>query len=251
MPVELIANLGLLQDAPLKQALVQIRTPPMFGVDRPESVEQLVSVLPGDWALVDQGQTQRVQVQLSPAGVAQSEGERERVWRFESTHGRYVGTITPTSVAIETQSYEHFDEFHGRLIELLEVVAQQPGFAPRFVTRLGVRYVNELDDSRLAVDESRDQLVNPELLGPAATMGSGLVASLQELRFQQPDGTLAIRHGLIGPHQYLLDTDHYAEERQPFEVNEIGERIRRWHDTIEGVFAWAFRPWLTERGATW
>jgi hypothetical protein len=90
--------------------------------------------------------------------------------------------------------------------------------------------------------------VHPELLGPAAALGTDLLASLQELRFQQPDGILAVRHGLTAPGQYLLDSDHYSDERRDFDVPRITELVQTWHHTIEGVFAWAFGPWLRERG---
>jgi uncharacterized protein (TIGR04255 family) len=248
MPVELTADLGPLEEAPLQLALVQVRTPPVFAVDRPDAVEGLASGLPEHWVLVDQGRAQRVEVHLTPAGVAQSDEESERVWRFETLDQRYVGTLTPTSVSVETRRYEQFDEFHARVQELLGALAGNDAFAPRMVNRLGVRYVNELRDDRLGVDATRAEIVNPELLGPAASLGTGLVASLQELRFQQEDGVLAIRHGLNGPGQYLLDTDHYAEARRPFDTAELGDTVRRWHDTIEGVFAWAFQPWLRSRG---
>jgi uncharacterized protein (TIGR04255 family) len=248
MPVDLTANLGPLEEAPLQLALVQVRTPPMFAVDRPDAVERLASGLPERWALVDEGRAQRVQVHLTPAGVAQADEAPERVWRFETLDQRYVATLTPTSVGVETRRYELFDEFHARVQELLDALAGDEAFAPRIVNRLGVRYVNELHDERLGVDATRAEIVNPELLGPAASLGTGLVASLQELRFQQEDGVLAIRHGLNGPSQYLLDADHYDEGRRAFDAAELEKTVRRWHDTVEGVFAWAFEPWLRSKG---
>jgi len=248
MPVDLTADLGPLEEAPLQLALVQVRTPPLFGVDRPDAVEALANDIGDDWALVDEGRAQRVEVHLSPAGVAQSGEESERVWRFESPDQRYVGTLTPTSVAVETRRYEQFDEFHGRVEGLLAALSSNDAFAPRWASRVGVRYVNELRDDRLGNDEARAEIVNSELLGPAQSLGNGLLASLQELRFQQEDGVLAIRHGLNGPAQYLLDTDHYGEQRRAFDTRELSDTVRRWHDTIEGVFAWAFGPWLRDQG---
>jgi uncharacterized protein (TIGR04255 family) len=223
----------------------------MFAVDRPEAVERLTRALPSDWALVEEGRAQRVELQVTPAGVARSEQHPERVWRFETMDRRYVGTLTSTSVSVETGSYDDFDEFHLRLGEVLGVLAGDDAFAPRLLTRLGVRYVNELRDERLADDATREAVINRELLGPAATLGTGLLASLQELRFQQEDGVLAIRHGLTALGQYLLDTDHYNEERQDFVASAVAEQVRRWHDTIEGVFVWAFEPWLRGRGVEW
>jgi uncharacterized protein (TIGR04255 family) len=185
-----------------------------------------------------------------PGGIAQATPEEdERIWRFETTDGLYVATLTPTSIGVETAHYGDFEHFRAHIEPILQAVAQHSAFRPRLVTRLGVRYVNEMHDERLRHDEARTAVVHPELLGPAATLGTDLLASLQELRFQQPDGILAVRHGLTTPGQYLLDSDHYSEDRRDFDVPRITEFVQAWHDTIEGVFAWAFEPWLRERDA--
>jgi uncharacterized protein (TIGR04255 family) len=249
MPVTRTANLAPLNDAPLRLALVQVRTPPMFAVDRADAVESLATELPPQWVLVEEGRTQRVQMQVMPGGIAQSTPEAaERVWRFETTDRQYVATLTPTSIGVETTHYGDFGQFRAHIEPVLQRVAEHADFRPRLVTRLGVRYVNEMHDERLHDDEAMSAVVHPELLGPATTLGTGLLASLQELRFQQPDGILAVRHGLTTPGQYLLDSDHYSEERQDFDVPRITALVQTWHDTIEGVFAWAFAPWLRERG---
>jgi len=237
-----------MEDAPLKLALVQVRTPPMFAVDRPEAVEGLAQAMPEDWVLVEEGRAQRVQMQITPAGIAQSPEDAERVWRFETADRRYVATLTPTSVGVETAHYDDFGQFRARLDPVLSALVEDSAFRPRLATRVGVRYVNEMRDDRLTEDDSRAAVVHPELLGPAAALGTGLIASLQELRFQQADGVLAVRHGLTSPGEYLLDSDHYSEERRDFDVPGITQLVQDWHDTIEGVFAWAFEPWLRERG---
>lgn len=250
MPVELTADIGPLDDAPLELALVQVRTSPVLAVERSAPVEALASALPDDWALVDEGQAQRVELQLGPGGVQPSSGSvTERLWRFETTDRRYVTTLTSTSIGIETRQYDVFDEFRQRVEEFLGGVHADEELRPRYVTRLGMRYVDQLRDSRLADDYRRSEVVRPDLLGPAASLGSDLVASLQELRFQQANGVLAVRHGLTEPEQYLLDLDHYSDERQDFVPDDLIRILGEWHDTIEGVFAWAFGPWLAEREA--
>src|SRR3954453_15135311 len=115
MPVTKTANLAPMEDAPLKLALVQVRTPPMFGVDRPEGVEALARAMPEDWVLVEEGRAQRIQMQVTPAGIAQSPEEAERVWRFETADRRYVVTLTPTSVGVESAHYDDFARFRARL----------------------------------------------------------------------------------------------------------------------------------------
>jgi uncharacterized protein (TIGR04255 family) len=248
MPVTRTADLAPMEDAPLKLALVQVRTSPMFAVDRPEAVEGLARAMPDDWVLVEEGRAHRVQMQVTPAGIAQSPEDAERVWRFETTDRRYVATLTPTSVGVETGHYDDFARFRTRITPVLDALAEDAAFRPRLATRIGVRYVNEVQDDRLRHDESRAAVVHPELLGPATTLGTGLMASLQELRFQQEDGVLAVRHGLTSVGEYLLDSDHYSEERRDFDVPDLTRLVQSWHDTIEGVFAWAFEPWLRERG---
>jgi uncharacterized protein (TIGR04255 family) len=102
-----------------------------------------------------------------------------------------------------------------------------------------MRYVNEIEDESL-MSEGLDRFLNSALVAPVGSeLGMDLLSSLSDLRFRQPDGVFALRHGLIRPDAYLLDFDYFSEDERPFDRQEIRRTGARFHDVIESMFIWS------------
>lgn len=162
---------------------------------------------------------------------------QETVWRFQRPQGDWTVSLSSTSLALEAVRYLDFNDFARELSSIVKALHEE--FEPKREVRLGLRYVNRIEDRRL---EKRGIgfFVNEQLAAPVGEdLGSDLLGSLAELRFRERGGTLAIRHGLIEPAQYLLDFDRFGAEERDFSPGSIVERVKRFHGLIERLFVWS------------
>ena len=233
-------DLGPLDNAPLKLALVQARTTPVLALERPDTVEWLVGELHG-WELVERQSNMELAVRLGPAGVEQQHGRPESVWVLNSPSEQFRAVLSPSSIAVECDRYSHWSDFQQALVQVLAAV--EAVAAPGRVTRLGMRYINEVTDPRLASEDPRAflDLLAEELISVALALDRPLAGSLSELRVREPFGIFVARYGLVAPGRYLLDLDAYDEQGGPYEPARLMEQAESFHARIESFFAWALQ----------
>jgi uncharacterized protein (TIGR04255 family) len=232
-------ELGRLASSPLRLALFQARTTPVLAFEQPAEVQRLVDALDGRWTVSDRQANREVSVQVGPAGVQQHAGVPESVWVLTAEDGHTRAAVSASSVAVESDSYAQWEDFHAAAGDLFAAV--QRVAAPARCTRLGLRYINELRDERADGDPQRlAELINPALIAPALALARPLAGSQAELRVtEDDDGVFGLRHGLVQPGVYLLDLDAYREQPEPFDASALLARAERFHARIESVFAWA------------
>lgn len=239
MPIGLEpVELEHLPQAPLKLALVQVVYRPVLAIESAEEMRRFAHELGVEWALVEQGAAQQVQFEFGPEGLRQQHRAPETVWRFEDPEGRFRLMVSRTSLGLESVAYRAFDEFGERMRGAVRALGAS--FDPITQTRLGVRYVNEIEDPRLADRAQLAHFVNADLVRPVGgALGSDLVASLSELRFAQPDGTFVLRHGLVAQDKYLLDFDYFVEGEDAYGEDAVISITEAFHGVIETVFCWS------------
>ena len=181
-----------------------------------------------------------LQVSMGPTQVSQATVRRHR---FGDPDGTRALTVDDKTFVYETAVYGGVDDFLAAWQPLAEAVQFVVGFRAR--TRIGLRYSNQVslaDRDRQTVAKA----IEGHLLPPWDTQEhlTNLVASLQELRFDQREGELAFRHGLqyVAPSAspvYLLDYDHYEQRLRQFDPSDEAARLRRFNATIYDVFRWS------------
>jgi uncharacterized protein (TIGR04255 family) len=235
-------NVGPLASSPLRLAIVQARTTPVLAFEQPAEVQRLADVLAGRWTVTDRQANREIAYSLGPAGVNRQAGPPETVWVLSATDGATRAALSASSVTVECDRYEAWERFHAAIRDIFDTVART--FAPAQCTRLGVRYINELNVGRAGSDPTAlAELVNPALIAPVMALGRPLLGSLAELRVAEDDGAeFVVRHGLTAG-DYLLDLDAYREQAEAFDAAALAERADRFHARIGAVFAWA----LTDR----
>jgi uncharacterized protein (TIGR04255 family) len=220
-------ELGHLPKAPLRWAIAQVRFAPVLAVEDPAVVARFEASLSDAYAAMEP---------LKAEGVAGGPAG-ETIWLFRDPERQWTVSLTRASLALEAVTYLDFDHFAGELATVLRNFDKV--FEPRTEVRLGVRYVNRIEDDRL---EKRgiEFFINEKLAGPVGgELGSDLVGSRCELRFRERSGHVAIHHGLIEPSTYLLDFDHFSEGERDFVPRTIVERVKRFHGLIERLFVWS------------
>lgn len=173
--------------------------------------------------------------EVSPAGKAP-----DPLWLFEDRDRAWTASLTRGSIGLEAETYHDFDDFAAELERILSDAAAI--FEPQTEVRLGVRYVNRIEDERLS-KRGIGFFVNQSLASPVGSeLGSELDHSLCELRFRERNTWLTLRHGLIDPDVYLLDFDNFIEEEVDFSPPGIVHRVGEFHGLIERLFVWSLSP---------
>ena len=212
-------------------------------METPEKQVELSRALEGLFELESRETIQTLVVQIGqgqPAAPPPA-ARPEPMLRFAARDSKAIFAVTPSSVGLETGSYHTFEEFIGQLertltSHLLRIVEI------RTITRLGVRYVNEVHDDRLLQAGGLGRIVAEPFLPAGGALGLDIRGGFSELLFDQPDGTFTLRRGLVEPTKYLLDMDYYTEQERPWSLPWVLATVRAYHNVIESVFAAALRP---------
>ena len=210
-----------LPEAPLQLALAQVRFAPIYALEQPASVAEFQKLLGREYV----------------AQEASAKGPGSSTWLFRDSRRGWTVSVTSTSLGLEAKTYVDFDDFVSELKQVLGYL--ESVCEPQTEVRLGVRYINRIEDERLQ-KRGIAFFVNEQLAGPVgADLGNELQHSLCELRFRERESWVTIRHGLIEPTSYLLDFDHFMEGERDFSPSDIVKRVNRFHGLIERLFAWA------------
>lgn len=237
LPRKPLPHLG---SAPLKLAIVQVRYRPILAIEQAARVADFEEALGPSYELEDTQKAQSLIVFFGPPGLEQAPQQPtagETIWRFRRKDDGWLVALSSSSLGFEASEYGVFNEFLAEFVRVIGILENR--FNPKAQTRFGMRYVNEVEDEAV-VPGRFEEFLNPALVSAVGReLGADLLSSLSDLRFSQPDGVFALRHGLIRPNAYLLDYDYFVEEERPFDQHEVRRTAAAYHDVIESMFAWS------------
>lgn len=235
-----------LRNAPLALVLCQVRWPNFSHLqgDMTEVVRTFGSALDG-YPVVSS--IHEVAYTITPEGVTQAPGERIDQWR--SIDGAWHVSLSWRFASLYSTSYSSFPDFLTRLESVLGAIASEVRIP--LVDRLGVRYVNRVEDARLV--ENLATYVRPEVLGyaglPGVTGDAKLVSNANQARYIVGDAALQVRSGLVPPGEtvdpavpplqqssWVLDLDASAEKMVPFDVPAVLTEAGRLSDIAYDYF---------------
>ncbi|HEY6847213.1 MAG TPA: TIGR04255 family protein [Terracidiphilus sp.] len=177
-------------------------------------------------------------------------------YEFQNKLERTGIVLTPKSIAVHTNQYTTFDDFHAIIAMALETIHATA--ALQLHERIGLRYVDLIEFER---DEELKDYLAPDLLGydQAAVGMSGGQFNFQ-FEGNTPYGRLVARHyapqvrnmlppdlaGVSLNYDYrpapspgraaLLDFDHAADYKGDFVIEEILETLENLHDGLDIIF---------------
>ena len=258
-----------LQQAPLAQALAQVRFPLIAALETMSGIAPLQEALREEFPYMEQERVQEFSLVVGPAGPAGGAASSESVtWKLTNDSGALIVIGAGGATLSAGASYTTVDDFSSDFSRMLDALLSVR--VPR-CDRLGVRYLS------LAADlpgETRSwrRWFKPDLLGwPGSEVvaENALETSINQVVLRQlPTGDLprladeiqaTVRHGAvpaqtevpgIPPLQvsspsYLIDLDVYSVVHQKFEPEAILEQFKVFHQQIDNFFYWS----LTEEGA--
>jgi uncharacterized protein (TIGR04255 family) len=204
-------------------ALAQVRFAPIYALEQPSAIAEFQKCLGRKY--------------IAQEGALKGPDPAGSTWLFRDSERGWTVSITSTSLGLEAQTYVDFDDFVSEFKQVLNDL--EAVFEPQTEVRLGVRYINNIEDERLP-KRGISFFVNEQLAGPVGRdLGNELQHSLCELRFRERETWVALRHGLVDPTTYLLDFDHFVEGERDFSPPDIVKRVNRFHGLIERLFVWS------------
>jgi uncharacterized protein (TIGR04255 family) len=255
-----------MSNAPLAQALAQVRYPLIADFESMQGIAPLQRELHGTFPYMQQEKVQELSFVAGPAGPATNAAESVN-WQFTDDAGSLVvigaGSAT-LSIGDFYTGVEDFAEMFTTLLDALAAVRVSR------CDRLGVRYLSIAADSPTEPQSWRNwfksQLVGwpgSDIVGSKSTLASVSQSQLSVAPEGLPvtlPGNLqaAVRHGAvpagtgvpgvpplaIEAPSYFLDVDVFTEGHQQFLSNQIIEQFHLFHSEINKFFFWS----VTEEG---
>lgn len=256
-----------LANAPLVQALAQVRFPLIASLESMSGIAPLQEALRAEFPYMKQQKVQQLSVSVGSAGAVEGSAAESITWSLSNDAGSSIvvgaGTATLSAGVEYTGVADFVDDFELMLAALEEVSVAR-------CDRLGVRYLSLAADLP-SEDRSWRKWFKPELLGWAGSdvLAEGALAtSMNQVQLGlQPVDDLSgvpsaieaiIRHGAvpadtivpgIPPIQvevssYLLDLDVFASLPQAFDSDALREQFLVFHGQVDRFFYWS----LTDAG---
>lgn len=232
------------RDAPLRSVLAQVRFDPVPALLAEAGTTGFHTLVQRTYPNGPERSTD-VDIQLTPANV----GVRATapVWKFRSSSGDYVISLSHDFVALETASYTDFDEFLRQFALALRAVERT--VMPSMSRRVGLRKINAVPLPDPNDPRTLTARVRVDLLGAIAYTGfpAKIRGAEGGLIFDEDLNRLFVRYGLEGNAEteasFVLDMDYSTETPHAISAESgILELLRHFSDGITSFFEWALTP---------
>jgi len=244
--------------SPLTSVICQIRydaTPAAADARTAQNFHERLGGRGGELPVLGQINETAINVALGPqAAPALSQQHGLGGWRFASADDSIAVALTPVQLTLETGTYNGWEaDFYPRLERVFGALAEL--VAPVFEQRLGLRYINNVDQP--GVEQPRDwaQWIAPHLLGLVAQQDLGELVRFvrQQAVLDLDEGTrCTFNHGLApdaaraGRLVYLLDFDVAREGMRPFQLEGVLETATMFNSYALALFQLSITPALRE-----
>lgn len=159
---------------------------------------------------------------------------------FRSSKSNWSVALKQSSFLIETSKYTGFEVFREKVMQAVR--ASSAVIDSNFFTRIGLRYINVIDEG----EDPIDGWVNPALIAPLA---AGTFINISEysgrVLVAHDDGGCLLQHGIkmkarvdgkLPYPSYLIDIDSY---RTDIEIDDVGRALDDMHTQAFDLFDWS------------
>jgi uncharacterized protein (TIGR04255 family) len=240
---------------PLTEVVCQLRFPPILKIDT-ELASAFQERLRGQYPVLRERVNNMPELlNEAPAQVAEllrssfSARSRRMSYDFVSSDDHWTVGLTREFISLSTRKYEKWEAFRGRLAPVLDALVDI--YRPSFFTRVGLRYQDFVQRSRLGLEEKPwADLLCPYVAGllSATELNAEVAATFTQASIRLgAAGQVNMRHGLVlaaESHEtcYLLDFDFFTDER--IEIDHAFDRLDFFNRQSGRLFRWCIRDIL-------
>lgn len=251
-----------LGNAPLVQALVQVRYPLVASFETLSGVAPLQAMLQDTFPFMEQEKVQEVAFLVSPSGPPSGSSAESVNWKFTNETGHLVTIAAGSASLTAGEDYIGVEDFTTVFTQLLSALKAAK---VQRCDRIGVRYLSVAPG--LPGDPTAwRRWFNPELIGWAGSSivpDDSLAMAINQVQLSHPPtGDLAgspadiqtvVRHGAVPAGtsvpglppvtlteaSYLLDIDVFVAANQRFDPEALASQFQRFHSQIDRFFFWS------------
>jgi uncharacterized protein (TIGR04255 family) len=165
------------------------------------------------------------------------------VWRFSTEDSAHIVELSKDSLTMVAHKYGRWEEFLGFFSAPLAAFLDL--YKPPFFTRIGLRYQDIIERSKLKLDGIKwSALLKPEVLGELREAGieGQAVEAFRNLLLTLPERNAKVRlqHGFAEiegskEQAYLIDCDFFVERTEIGDANQI---LEYFHGNAASYFRW-------------
>jgi len=241
--------------SPLQLVVCQLRFEDIPSVADPRvglAMHGLLGGRTGPYPLFEQLRGEQLDVQIGVGGPIATQQSPLTGWRLFSEDRRWIVSLLPGSIALETTAYTTWEEAFGTRLEAVLAAAAQE-LKPVLEQRLGLRYVDVITEPEVSSPFGWRGWIVDELLGPILheQIGPFVRSTQQQVEIDAGDGTrCTLRHGAlpdrarVGRTSYLLDWDVYRDQAQPFDLANVNAAAASFNLLALRLFQQAITPEL-------
>jgi uncharacterized protein (TIGR04255 family) len=230
---------------PLVAVIVELRFFPILKV--PAKIADFQDGVRATFPAFQEAKSQMINLGPSPVEV-----RSEHLFTFTKADQSATLSLSTSSLSLESRRHERREQLFADVG--VGMAALSTAFGPIATNRLGLRYVDIVDDERIASDLGRatswDRLISPQFGAVPANL-----ADLQGTQFAceiasptANGGGQTVRYGLIkdadGRRKFRLDVDRYVEGL--IEPANVVSLLNTFADDIFAVFMASAGPDLLE-----
>ena len=233
---------------PLIEVVCQLRFPRILSINERQPVD-FQDRIRREYPLFDVLTEQQQRVEIN-AAIGDSiavpriiQADKTKNYKFSSADGIWKVNLTSTFLALSTSQYSSWEDFRSRLDLPLNALIDI--YQPAFYERIGIRYVDAFQKSRLHLDDTPwNELIEPPALGllsnPAVMNDVRGYSSVSEINIG--DDAIARINATLGvvgnPAQmivaetpeisFIIDTDLFCGKRN---LDGLDSALTHLHDT--------------------
>lgn len=226
----------------LKVAVAQVRFPTAYPLADP-AVQARIQAAVVERFPVPLPPVHEIIVALTQKGPEQVQAQAGPI-RFADAEKQQILSVAPGMASFETTQYVGWEEFRTELRHLLDLVAAHGG--PTAITRFGIRYVDEITIDGLSTIEDWSRALAAGVLGDPDGLGRDprVLRTEQRVIIPVDEDIVNVLYAFVRNVEpdaspastFVIDTDVYTEQAQPWSSDSLIERAERYHTWITNVF---------------
>jgi len=234
---------------PLDRVICQLRFPPILRIDS-EVPALFQEAIRGEFPLynekveIQQELAVGIKSQFSPEVIKQlSKQSTNKNHEFSSEDNIWKINLNRNFLSISTSQYHKWEEFIEKFKTSLKALSDI--YSPPFFTRVGLRYVDIFDRSKLGIPgASWSELLKPHFLGLLSSeIGNDIrhcenvfEVSLAENRGIARIATSFVLNLKLKEQCYMIDSDFYSTQKTPF--LDLDDQLNFLHARATRLIRW-------------